>query len=521
MRRLAKSAPVTYVLFDLLWLDGHSLMGLGYEERRARLKQLALDGERWQTPDHVVGEGAALQKVSREQGLEGIVAKRLDSSYEPGRRSPCWLKVKNVNRQELVIGGWLPGEGRRRNRIGALLVGVRDDGALRFAGRVGTGFTEAELERLHALLEPLEQDSSPFEAGPKPPRNAVFARPELVCEVEFIEWTRDGVLRAPSYKGLRDDKSPALVVREPGAKRNTFRAEVEGRELTLSNLDKVLYPQTGFTKRDLIDYYVTIAPALLGHLEGRPLTLKRYPNGVEAAFFYEKNAPSHRPDWVKSATVEGIAYVVVDSVATLAWLGNLADLELHTPMARADEPDRPTMVAFDLDPGPPAGLTECCRIALVLNGMFEHLGLRSWAKTSGSKGIQVYLPLNAPGVTASDTKGFAKAVAELLEAQAPDLAVSRQTKTLRKGKVLVDWSQNDEHKTTVTVYSPRARETPTVSTPVTWDEVSAGAEGQELAFTTDQVLARVREHGDLFADVLTVVQELPAAARPRGRRARS
>ena len=521
VRRLANAAPVTYVLFDLLWLDGHSLMHLPYEERRARLKELELDAERWQTPEHVVGQGAALQEVSREQGLEGIVAKRLDSPYEPGRRSPCWLKIKNVNRQELVIGGWLPGEGRRRNRIGALLVGVREDGRLRFAGRVGTGFTEAELERLRALLEPLEQEGSPFEAGLKPPRNAVFVRPQLVAEVEFVEWTRDGVLRAPSYKGLRDDKPAELVIREPGAKPKTVRAEIEGHELTLSNLDKVLYPETGFTKRDLIDYYVTIAPVLLPHLEGRPLTLKRYPNGVDGDFFYEKNAPSHRPDWVQTATVEGITYVVVDGVATLAWLGNLADLELHTPMARAADADRPTMVAFDLDPGPPAGLTECCRIALVLNGMFEHLGLRSCPKTSGSKGMQVYLPLNAPGVTASDTKSFAKAVAELLEAEAPDLAVSRQTKTLRKGKVLVDWSQNDEHKTTVTVYSPRARDTPTVSTPVTWDEVRAGAEGQELAFTTDQVLARVRESGDLFADVLSVVQELPAGGRPRGRRARS
>jgi len=416
-----------------------------------------------------------------------------------------------------VIGGWLPGEGRRRDRIGALLVGIRENGALRFAGRVGTGFTEPELDRLRGLLAPLERKTSPFDtAGPNPPREAIFAEPRLVAEVEFREWTSAGVLRAPSYKGLRDDKEASEVVREtPTAGAATI--EVGGRELRLSNLDKVLYPTAGCTKRDVIAYYADVAEVLLPHLQGRPLTLKRYPNGVEGGHFYEKQAPSHRPDWVQTARLPAgsktIEFVLCEDLPTLVWLANLADLELHTSLARADAYERPTMVAFDLDPGPPATIVECCRVAALLQAMFDGLGLRSFAKTSGSKGMQVYVPLNSPA-TYEQTRAFSKTVAELLESEEPGLVVARQTKTLRKGKVLVDWSQNHDFKTTVNVYSLRARERPTVSTPITWDEVRAALDSgdpDQLVFDADDVRARVSEQGDLFAEVLTLVQSLPAA----------
>jgi bifunctional non-homologous end joining protein LigD len=510
VRRLAKEAPVTYVIFDLLWLDGHSLMDMPYSERRARLAELELgDGGRWRVPDYVVGHGEQLLAATAQQGLEGVIAKRLDSPYEPGRRTPCWLKIKNVDRQEVVVGGWVPGDGKRRDRIGALLVGVRDDdGALRHVGRVGTGFTEAELDRLAEKLRPLEREDSPFApGGPKIPRGAVFADPELVAEVEFREWTDGGQLRAPSYKGLRDDKPAELVVREEA---NAVVAEVDGRQVKLSNLDKVLYPEVGFKKRDVIDYYARIAPVLLAHLEGRALTLKRYPNGVDAQFFYEKNAPSHRPEWVTTARVGSIDYVVVDHEATLVWLANLADLELHTSLAVAEDPERPTLVAFDLDPGPPATVVECCRVAELLRGMFEGLGLECFAKTSGSKGMQVYLPLNSEA-TFAQTKAFSKAVAELLAREEPGLVVARQTKSARTGKVLVDWGQNDVNKTTINVYSLRARARPTVSTAVTWDEVRAAKAPEDLTFEAADVLRRVDEHGDLFAPVLTLVQRLPGA----------
>jgi bifunctional non-homologous end joining protein LigD len=514
-RRRMKEAPVAYIVFDLLWLDGHSLMELPYEERRARLKELELQGPHWQTPDHVVGNGAAVLEASRASGLEGVVAKRLDSPYLPGRRSPCWLKAKNVLREDVVVGGWLPGEGKRQNSIGALLVGVPEDGRLRYAGRVGTGFTGAELTRLAKVLEP--RSHSPFSGEPAPPRNAVFVEPTRVAEVEFTEWTSDGVLRHPSYKGLREE-APAAAFLDAGTPvRDGVEVRVADRTLKVTNLDKVLYPKTGFTKRDVIDYYVAIAPAILPHLEGRPLTRVRFPNGVEGKSFFEKQCPSHRPDWVKVAPVplsnKIVEFCLCEDLPTLVWLANLAALELHTQLHRVEDLSCPTMMVFDLDPGPPATIVECCRVGLWLQGMFENLGLQSFAKTSGSKGLQVYVPLNSPGTTYAETKRFALAVAELLEASEPKLVISRMKKELRKGKVFIDYSQNDEHKTTVCVYSLRARDRPTVSTPVTWDEVRAcldSGDPDDLVFDARQVVERFAEHGELYAPVLSLVQAIPS-----------
>jgi bifunctional non-homologous end joining protein LigD len=339
-------------------------------------------------------------------------------------------------------------------------------------------------------------------------------------------------MRAPSFKGLRDDKPAREVVLEQRSTANVSEAPgdpealfdevrraadgslevvIDGRRLKVSNWDKVLFPGTGFTKGDLISYYTRIAPAVLPHLRDRPLTLKRYPNGVESEYFYEKQSPSHRPEWVRTARIGQIDYTLAQERPTLVWLANLADIELHTPLALARAAEEPTMMVFDLDPGAGAGLLECCEVALVVHGLFEQLGLRSVAKTSGSKGMQVYVPL-APGATYKQTKPFARRIAELLEQRLPELVVSRMTRRLRAGKVLVDWSQNDAHKTTVTVYSVRARERPTVSTPVSWDEVRRCRERSDpelLSFETDEVLARVRDRGDLFAPALEGGQELP------------
>lgn len=293
------------------------------------------------------------------------------------------------------------------------------------------------------------------------------------------------------------------------------RVEVSVGDVTvsLSNLEKLMYPRAGFTKGHVIDYYTRIAPTLLPHLRARPLTLKRYPNGVEGTFFYEKRCPSHRPEWVRTTAVwsgrnEGdIDFCLCEDLPTLVWLANLADLELHTPMARAPAMDNPTMVAFDLDPGPPATIVECARVAMELRRSFDFFGLQAFPKTSGSKGMQVYLPLNVPGVTYEDTRAFSRGLAQVLERRMPDLVVSDMAKSKRGGKVFVDWSQNDRHKTTVNVYSLRAMERPTVSTPLTWDEVSDISE--PLTFTSDEVLERVERLADLFAPVQTLEQELP------------
>ncbi|MGA9285462.1 MAG: DNA ligase D [Solirubrobacteraceae bacterium] len=539
---LAESSPVTYVIFDLLWLDGHSLMDLPYSERRERLDGLQLEDERWRVPAFHAGEGAALLAATREQGLEGVVAKHLDSRYTPGGRGGSWLKVKNVQRQELVIGGWTEGKGSRSQSIGALHLGVYENGELRYAGKLGTGFDVQELQRLAGLLEPLARKDSPF-SGRQPAKGAQFVEPMLVCEVEFTEWTRAGTLRHPSYKGLRDDKSAGEVVRErpvtpeeipattpterakatvlldSGRRvRGGVEVEVEGRVLKLTNLDKVLYPKTGFTKADLIGYYAAVAPVLLPHLHDRPLTLKRYPNGVQGDFFYEKQSPAHRPDWVQTTAVwsrhskRDIHFTLCQDLPTLVWLANLADIELHPSLSLAQEVQQPTTLAFDLDPGAPASIVECCEVALELRAMFAQLGLSAFAKTSGSKGLQVYVPLNDPDVTYEQTKPFAHAVADVLEQRHPELVVSEMNKRERTGKVLVDWSQNDEHKTTVNVYSLRAKDHPTVSTPVEWSEVETcrdQADSELLVFDADVVLARVAELGDLFAEVNSLHQPLP------------
>ena len=302
---------------------------------------------------------------------------------------------------------------------------------------------------------------------------------------------------------------------------STLTVDVEGKHLSLSNLDKVLYPEAGFTKGQVIGYYQQVAPALLPHLAGRPLTLKRYPNGVDDKFFYEKHCPRHRPDWVQVAPIWSgrnnatVPYCVAGDLPTLVWVANLASLELHTSLSRADDIDRPTMLVFDLDPGPPATVVECCRIALRLRDLFDQMGLASVAKTSGSKGLQVYVPLNTPVGYDGGTKDFALTVAQLMEKRFPDQVVSSMKKELRPGKVLIDWSQNDEHKTTVCVYSLRARPRPTVSTPVTWDEVAATAESDDpgtLVFEAGDVLARVGELGDLFAPLNELEQSLPRLA---------
>ena len=289
--------------------------------------------------------------------------------------------------------------------------------------------------------------------------------------------------------------------------------EVEGRELSLSNLDKVMYPQTGFTKGQVIEYYTRVAPFLLPHLHDRPLTLKRYPNGVEGGHFYEKQCPSHRPEWVRSEPVglssKTINFCICDDLPTLVWLANLADLELHPSLSTVPEVERPTLMAFDLDPGPGTGLAECCEVALILRETLARLGLECFPKTSGSKGIQVYVPLNTEGVDYdSGTKALSQALARHLESEHPKLIVSSQKKELRKNKVLIDWSQNDEHKTTVSVYSLRARERPTVSTPLSWDEVEEG-DADALVFEAEDVLARVESRGDLFAPVVELEQRLP------------
>ncbi len=297
------------------------------------------------------------------------------------------------------------------------------------------------------------------------------------------------------------------------------QVEVEGRELKLTNLDKVLYPEAGFTKGEVVDYYAKVASAMVPHLAGRAVTLRRFPEGVDDldSAFFEKRCPKHRPKWVKTTSVLAgprsgkIDFCVCDGLPTLIWMAQLAAIELHPSLSLGRAPTRPTVLAFDLDPGPPADVVDCCRVAIRLRDMFGHFGVRCFPKTSGSKGMQVYVPLNKKA-SYETTKPFAKAIAQLLEKQTPDKVVSKMKKIEREGKVFVDWSQNHRSKTTIAVYSLRARERPTASTPVSWDEVEAAADsgdGSTLVFEAGAVLERVERHGDLFAPVLELQQDLP------------
>jgi bifunctional non-homologous end joining protein LigD len=413
IRSRARDYPATYVIFDLLFLDGEDLVGAPYKRRRELLAGLELEGDAWRVPANATTKFKELLAASAGQGVEGLVLKKQSSAYAPGRRTGDWLLV-------------------------------------------------------HA-------------------------------------------------DGEKRDASASLTASAEPTAKNKYRLQVGERELAVSNLDKVLYPATGFTKGDLIDAYADLAEVLLPHLRGRPVTLKRYPDGVEGKFFYEKRSPKHRPDWVATARLPSdstkgeIDYTLIEDLPTLVWAANLADIELHVALARADDPDRPESLVFDLDPGAPADVITCADVALRIRALFTQLGLDCYAKTSGSKGIHLHAPLNGTA-TFAESRPFAKALAETFEARFPDEVISRQTRSKREGKVLIDWSQNDPHKTTASVYSVRARERPTASTPVEWEELEAAVEAKDsgaLDFTVDELRARVAAKGDLYAPLLTQRQELP------------
>ena len=514
---------LAFIAFDLLELDGASLLARTYTERRNELARL-LDTS-------VVGvllspsfdNGAALEQAAREHGLEGVVAKRVTSTYQPGRRSPEWRKLKLKAHQELVIAGFTRGQGRRSAGIGALLLGVNGPEGLRFAGSVGTGFSDLELDRLELLLQPLHQKDSPFSEAPALPRtrsvDVTWVAPTLVAQIEFAEWTRDGRLRAPVYLGLREDKAAADVV----AERLPLTAEIRRatRALKLSNLDKPFWPEEGITKGDLLTYYRDIAPVLVPHLRNRPFTMKRYPDGWQGKHFFQKDAPSHMPAWIARApfpasTRDGetwmIDYPLVNDELALLWMVNMGCIDLNAWAARVGRPDRPDWVMFDLDPSDDVGFPEVIEVALLVKQILDLVGLESFPKTSGSRGIHVLVPI-ARRHGHDEARAFASIVAGALARAHPGLVTTEWTKRKRRG-VLVDANQNGPGKTTASVYSVRPRPGAPVSTPLAWEEVRAGLD--PASFTFDEVRTRVARHGDLFAPVLALRQSLGAALRSLG-----
>jgi bifunctional non-homologous end joining protein LigD len=512
--------PLVYYAFDVLEVDGEPLIDLPLRARRARLAELLDLRDGTVRLSEAFDDGQALYEAAQEQRLEGVIAKKADSRYQPGRRTRDWLKVKTHGRQEFVIAGYTKGQGRRSGRLGSLVLAVNRGGELHYAGNCGTGFTEEEIEKLVRKLRPLERATSPFAVVPKMPKvkqaDVVWVTPKLVCEVEFAEWTHDGRLRAPSYKGLREDKAPAEVRREEPLETEIRRGR---RVLRLSNLEKVFWPEEGITKGDLLAYYREVAPTLLPHLRDRPFTMKRYPDGWQGNHFFQKDAPSHMPDWIPTKTYRStsretrqkrtIRYPLVNDELALLWMVNMGCIDMNTWYSRVDLPERPDWVLFDLDPSPDVGFREVVQVALLVKEVLDALGLAGFPKTSGADGFHVLVPVERR-VTYDDTREFAEIVAGTLARTHRGLVTTEWAKAKRRG-VLVDANQNGEGKTIASAYSVRPRAGAPVSTPLRWDEVNE--ELDPLDFTMEIVLGRVEREGDLFEGVLTTRQSLAAALR--------
>jgi bifunctional non-homologous end joining protein LigD len=511
--------PLVLYLFDVLEIDGEPVVDLPLRERRERLEEV-VDFKGAIRLSQAFDEGEALFEAAKEQGLEGIVSKKVESRYQPGKRTREWLKVKATGRQEFLVAGFTKGQGRRAGRFGSLVLAVRKGKELEYVGNVGSGFTEDEIDRLLAKLRPLERETPPFREVPKIPRvrkgDIVWLEPRLVAEVKFAEWTHDGRLRAPVYEGLREDKEATDVHREKPLPDGIRKGK---RTLKLSNLDKPFWPEEGITKSDLIAYYREVAPVLVPHLRDRPFTMKRYPDGWQGKHFFQKDAPSHMPEWIPTFSYRStsrqtrekrtLRYPLVNDELALLWMANMGCIDMNTWYSRADKPERPDWVLFDLDPSDDVGFPEVVRVALLVKDVLDALGLVGLPKTSGSDGFHVLVPIQRRH-TYGQTRAFAEIVAGTLARLHPGLVTTEWAKAKRRG-VLIDSNQNGEGKTIASVYSVRPNAGAPVSTPLRWEEVTEDLD--PASFTMEVALGRVERDGDLFADVLELKQALGPALR--------
>ncbi len=512
MQQGKPGTPLVYEVFDVLEIDGAPVLDLPLVERRERLEALLDASVKNVQVSGFFADGEVLLEAATVQGLEGVMAKRPGSRYLEGRRTRDWLKLKTHGRQEFVICGWTKGQGRRAGSFGALVLGTYRGKELHWVGNCGTGFDEQTIAELLAKLAPLVRDSSPLVVVPTMPKvrkgDLTWVEPKLVCEVRFAEWTHDGHLRAPVFEGLREDKAPQEVHREDPAP----------TRVKLSNLDKVFWPEEGITKGDLIDYYREVAAVLVPHLRARPFTMRRYPDGAFGKAFFQKDAPSHMPEWIERFRVEvstrqsprvkrWIEAPVVNDTDALVWMANMGCIDMNTWYSRVDKPDRPDFVLFDLDPSPEVGFKETVQVALIVKAALDALGLVSFPKTSSADGMHVLVPVERR-YSYDATREFSEIVGGAIARTHRGLATTEWAKSKRRG-VLIDSNQNGEGKTIASAYSVRPRRGAPVSTPLRWDEVNEKLD--PAAFTMDVVLDRIRKHGDLFADVLTTRQRIDKA----------
>ncbi len=546
-----KAIPLAYMVFDLLHLDGSSLLDVPLEERKRLLHRVIRPHPLVRYAAHVVGEGEAFVRAAADRGLEGVVAKRRASRYEPGKRSRDWLKVKLRREQELVVAGWLPGKGSHAD-LGSLIVAVNADGRLRHAGQVGSGISATMRRQLLDALEALRRDESPLDPVPRLPL-ARWVEPRIVIRAEFAEWTSDGLLRQAAFKGIEVGKEAAAVVREdagpaarvvahaPAAARHkrsdhlntgvvdATAAElsaldgmeregtwqVAGHEVRVTNLDKVLFPATdghpALTKRDLIRHYVSVGPILVPHLAGRGLNLQRFPDGIGKAGFWQKDLPGHAPSWIARWTYTGSEgakdYVVVDRVATLAWLAQEGAIELHPWTSRTEAPDRPTFALIDIDPGSATTFVEVLVLARLYRTALEHLGVIGLPKVTGKRGVQVWLPIE-PAYTFEQTRDWVERLSRAVGQMVPELVSWEWSKRDRAGRARLDFTQNAINRTLVAPYSARPSAGAPVSAPITWEEL----DDPEIApdrWTISSMPKRIAAVGDLFAPALSQAQKLP------------
>jgi len=515
IRQMTKSRPVVFFAFDLLYLDGRDLRGKPLADRKRLLASVVVPNAVLKLSDHFDSHGEELLALARQQGLEGIVAKRASSFYE-STRSRDWVKVKAVREQEFLLCGFTKGE---RDYFGALLLGVWHEGKLRYAGNVGTGFDQALMKRIHELLSARAADRSPFEEIVKLPQPIAWTKPELVATVKFLEWTEEGRLRAPVFVGLRDDIDPSECVREPvvaepkraeliPAGRDEAAVTVGARTFRVKNLNKPYYPADKIVKRDLLNYYDAVADLLLPHLADRPLSLRRYPDGIDGEAFFQKNAEG-LPDWLRTAVIrdgdEKAVRVVGGDRAQLIYLAQLGCIDQNPWMSKLDTLDHPDFLLVDLDPQQ-CSYDMVVEAAHYLRKTLDSLGLAGYPKTTGGHGLHIYVPLE-PIYGYDQTKAFAEVLARLAAAERPDLFTTPRTVSKRQpDRVYFDYIQNGRGKTISAPYVPRAHPGAPVATPLDWNEVKPGL--RPAQFHLRNAVERFDRLGDLFAPVLRVRQQL-------------
>ncbi|MDE3196771.1 MAG: DNA ligase D [Acidobacteriota bacterium] len=487
--KMAQKNPVHLYVFDLLYLDGYDLRKVPLTERKKALAAIVKPHPLIRLSDHFTEAGDELVEACRQTGLEGLVAKNAGSFYE-SRRSREWLKLKLTAEQEFVIAGYLV---EKRDTFGSLSLAYYDeDGALVYAGNVGTGFNEASLKDLWERMQPLRTDKKTVDRGDKIPRGTVWVRPELVAQIKFANWTDEGRLRAPVFLGLREDKPAPEVT----------------REVKYTNVDKIYYPGDGITKGELIQYYETVAGLLVPYLRDRPLSLKRYPNGIGQNYFFQKNTPESYPSWLRTETIDGIRYVLVEDRASLLYLTNLGCIDQNPWMSRVGSLDKPDYLLIDLDPYR-CGFEKVVEAALLVKTKLDAIELTGYPKTTGGDGMHIFVPLE-PVYSYEQVRHFAQILAQLAVAERPQLFTTpRSVEKREKDRVYFDWMQIAESKTISAPYVARAYKGAPVSTPLAWTEVTP--ELSPSQFHIRNAPARFAKVGDLFAGVLKKPQRLEKA----------